>query len=48
MCAYVCLQHINELTMKLNLQSILCGAEAIYLQLAHCKVRWLRYDCYEK
>uniref|UniRef100_A0A671L834 TBC1 domain family member 15 n=1 Tax=Sinocyclocheilus anshuiensis TaxID=1608454 RepID=A0A671L834_9TELE len=31
------LKHINELTMKLDLQSILCGAEAIYLQLTHCK-----------
>uniref|UniRef100_A0A671S8F6 TBC1 domain family member 17-like n=1 Tax=Sinocyclocheilus anshuiensis TaxID=1608454 RepID=A0A671S8F6_9TELE len=29
--------HINELTMKLDLQSILCGAEAIYLQLTNCK-----------
>ncbi|CAN9493086.1 unnamed protein product [Ophioblennius macclurei] len=27
------LKHINELTMKLDLQSILCGAVAIYLQL---------------
>uniref|UniRef100_A0A673N9C5 TBC1 domain family member 15 n=1 Tax=Sinocyclocheilus rhinocerous TaxID=307959 RepID=A0A673N9C5_9TELE len=32
------LKHINELTMKLDLQSILCGAEAIYLQLTHCKL----------
>ncbi|KAM9780156.1 TBC1 domain family member 17 [Neosynchiropus ocellatus] len=31
------LKHINELTMKLDLQSILCGAEAIYLQLVQCK-----------
>ncbi|CAL1587653.1 unnamed protein product [Knipowitschia caucasica] len=31
------LKHINELTMKLDLQSILCGAEAIYLQLLTCK-----------
>uniref|UniRef100_A0A8C1M895 TBC1 domain family, member 17 n=1 Tax=Cyprinus carpio TaxID=7962 RepID=A0A8C1M895_CYPCA len=31
------LKHINELTMKLDLQPILCGAEAIYLQLTHCK-----------
>ncbi|TKS91432.1 TBC1 domain family member 17 [Collichthys lucidus] len=30
-------EHINELTMKLDLQSILCGAEAIYLQLIQCK-----------
>ncbi len=33
------LQHINELTMKLDLQSVLRGAEAIYLQLTQCKVR---------
>lgn len=33
------LQHINELTMKLDLQGILRGAEAIYLQLVQCKVR---------
>uniref|UniRef100_A0A8C2HGB6 TBC1 domain family member 15 n=1 Tax=Cyprinus carpio TaxID=7962 RepID=A0A8C2HGB6_CYPCA len=32
------LKHINELTMKLDLQPILCGAEAIYLQLTHCKL----------
>uniref|UniRef100_A0A672STE1 TBC1 domain family member 15 n=1 Tax=Sinocyclocheilus grahami TaxID=75366 RepID=A0A672STE1_SINGR len=32
------LKHINELTMKLDLQSVLCGAEAIYLQLTHCKL----------
>lgn len=31
------LKHINELTMKLDLHSILCGAEAIYLQLVSCK-----------
>ncbi|KAJ0058595.1 hypothetical protein NL108_017555 [Boleophthalmus pectinirostris] len=31
------LKHINELTMKLDLQSILRGAEAIYLQLLSCK-----------
>ncbi|XP_072298826.1 TBC1 domain family member 17 [Eucyclogobius newberryi] len=31
------LKHINELTMKLDLQSVLCGAEAIYLQLVSCK-----------
>lgn len=31
------LKHINELTMKLDLHSIICGAEAIYLQLASCK-----------
>ncbi|KAJ3600929.1 hypothetical protein NHX12_031902 [Muraenolepis orangiensis] len=33
------LLHINELTMKLDLQTVLCGAEAIYLQLARCKVK---------
>lgn len=32
-------QHINELTMKLDLQAILCEAEAIYQQLVCCKVR---------
>uniref|UniRef100_A0A3Q3IV06 Rab-GAP TBC domain-containing protein n=1 Tax=Monopterus albus TaxID=43700 RepID=A0A3Q3IV06_MONAL len=31
------LKHINELTMRLDLQSVLCGAEAIYLQLIQCK-----------
>ncbi|KAL0993317.1 hypothetical protein UPYG_G00106050 [Umbra pygmaea] len=31
------LKHINELTMKLDLQTVLRGAEAIYLQLAACK-----------
>ncbi|XP_029913158.1 TBC1 domain family member 17 [Myripristis murdjan] len=31
------LKHINELTMKLDLQTVLCGAEAIYLQLVQCK-----------
>lgn len=31
------LKHINELTMKLDLQTVLIGAEAIYLQLANCK-----------
>ncbi|XP_061557216.1 TBC1 domain family member 17 [Phycodurus eques] len=31
------LKHINELTMKLDLQSALRGAEAIYLQLLQCK-----------
>lgn len=38
---FICesLQHINELTMKLDLQTVLCGAEAIYLQLIQCKVR---------
>uniref|UniRef100_A0A8C9YG75 TBC1 domain family member 15 n=1 Tax=Sander lucioperca TaxID=283035 RepID=A0A8C9YG75_SANLU len=33
------LKHINELTMKLDLQTVLQGAEAIYLQLTACKVR---------
>lgn len=32
-------QHINELTMKLDLQNILRDSEAIYLQLVQCKVR---------
>uniref|UniRef100_A0A672ZHB3 TBC1 domain family member 15 n=1 Tax=Sphaeramia orbicularis TaxID=375764 RepID=A0A672ZHB3_9TELE len=32
------LKHINELTMKLDLQSVLRGAEAIYLQLIHKKI----------
>ncbi|XP_005469062.2 TBC1 domain family member 17 isoform X2 [Oreochromis niloticus] len=31
------LKHINELTMKLDLQTVLRGAEAIYLQLFLCK-----------
>uniref|UniRef100_A0A3Q0R2A2 TBC1 domain family, member 17 n=1 Tax=Amphilophus citrinellus TaxID=61819 RepID=A0A3Q0R2A2_AMPCI len=31
------LKHINELTMKLDLQSVLRGAEAICLQLLQCK-----------
>ncbi|KAK5856077.1 hypothetical protein PBY51_007697 [Eleginops maclovinus] len=31
------LKHINELTMKLDLQTVLRGAEAIYLQLTQCK-----------
>ncbi|KAL4658300.1 TBC1 domain family member 17 [Arapaima gigas] len=31
------LKHINELTMKLDLQALLCAAEAIFLQLAACK-----------
>uniref|UniRef100_A0A8C5CP48 TBC1 domain family, member 17 n=1 Tax=Gadus morhua TaxID=8049 RepID=A0A8C5CP48_GADMO len=31
------LKHINELTMKLDLNTVICGAEAIYLQLAMCK-----------
>ncbi|KAA8585470.1 hypothetical protein FQN60_004164, partial [Etheostoma spectabile] len=31
------LKHINELTMKLDLQTVLQGAEAIYLQLTACK-----------
>ncbi|XP_030645504.1 TBC1 domain family member 17 isoform X2 [Chanos chanos] len=31
------LKHINELTMKLDLHTVLCDAEAIYLQLAGCK-----------
>ncbi|CAL8304181.1 unnamed protein product [Merluccius merluccius] len=31
------LKHINELTMKLDLHTVICGAEAIYQQLAQCK-----------
>ncbi|CAB1457466.1 unnamed protein product [Pleuronectes platessa] len=31
------LKHINELTMRLDLQSVLRGAEAIYLQFIQCK-----------
>uniref|UniRef100_A0A8C2WUS6 TBC1 domain family, member 17 n=1 Tax=Cyclopterus lumpus TaxID=8103 RepID=A0A8C2WUS6_CYCLU len=31
------LKHINELTMKLDLQTVLRGAEAIFLQLTQCK-----------
>uniref|UniRef100_G3PGY3 TBC1 domain family, member 17 n=1 Tax=Gasterosteus aculeatus aculeatus TaxID=481459 RepID=G3PGY3_GASAC len=31
------LKHINELTMKLDLQGVLRGAEAIHLQLTQCK-----------
>uniref|UniRef100_A0A8C8DK50 TBC1 domain family, member 17 n=1 Tax=Oryzias sinensis TaxID=183150 RepID=A0A8C8DK50_9TELE len=31
------LKHINELTMKLDLQNILRDSEAIYLQLVQCK-----------
>ncbi|KAM6966162.1 TBC1 domain family member 17 [Tautogolabrus adspersus] len=31
------LKHINELTMRLDLQTVLVGAEAIYLQLIQCK-----------
>ncbi|XP_072889981.1 TBC1 domain family member 17 [Hemitrygon akajei] len=30
------LKHINELTMRLNMEDILCRAEAIYQQLAAC------------
>ncbi|XP_056263659.1 TBC1 domain family member 17 [Pseudoliparis swirei] len=31
------LKHINELTMKLDLQTVLRGAESIFLQLTQCK-----------
>lgn len=34
----VCVQHINELTMRLDVQMVLRGAEAIYLQLTQCQV----------
>uniref|UniRef100_A0A8C9YDV4 TBC1 domain family, member 17 n=1 Tax=Sander lucioperca TaxID=283035 RepID=A0A8C9YDV4_SANLU len=39
------LKHINELTMKLDLQTVLQGAEAIYLQLTACKVRRRQFNC---
>lgn len=32
-------QHINELTMKMNMNDILCRAEALYRQLAATPVR---------
>uniref|UniRef100_A0A674N215 TBC1 domain family member 15 n=1 Tax=Takifugu rubripes TaxID=31033 RepID=A0A674N215_TAKRU len=32
------LKHINELTMKLDVEEVLQGAEAIYLQLTRCQV----------
>lgn len=32
------LQHINELTMKLDVLEVLRGAESIYLQLSQCRV----------
>uniref|UniRef100_A0A4W4DXW0 Rab-GAP TBC domain-containing protein n=1 Tax=Electrophorus electricus TaxID=8005 RepID=A0A4W4DXW0_ELEEL len=31
------LKHINELNMKLDLESVMCEAEGIYLQMAQCK-----------
>lgn len=31
-------QHINELSMKLDIEEILIKSEAIYLQLKNCKV----------
>ncbi|XP_067087930.1 TBC1 domain family member 17 [Osmerus mordax] len=31
------LKHINELNMRLDLQAVLTGSEAIYLQLSSCK-----------
>uniref|UniRef100_A0A8C5MLI0 TBC1 domain family member 15 n=1 Tax=Leptobrachium leishanense TaxID=445787 RepID=A0A8C5MLI0_9ANUR len=31
------LKHINELTMKMNVEDILCRAEALHQQLAHCQ-----------
>lgn len=44
MCLYktvyllTALQHINELTMKLDVLDVLRGAESIYLQLSQCRV----------
>lgn len=32
------LQHINELSMKLDIEEILQKAEGIYLQIRTCKV----------
>lgn len=37
-CSFSLTQHINELTMKLDVQQVLKGAEAIYLQLTRCQV----------
>lgn len=37
-CSFYLTQHINELTMKLDVQQVLQGAEAIYLQLTRCQV----------
>lgn len=37
-CSFSLTQHINELTMKLDVQQVLQGAEAIYLQLTRCQV----------
>lgn len=37
-CSFSLPQHINELTMKLDVQQVLQGAEAIYLQLTGCQV----------
>lgn len=38
LCSLSLTQHINELTMKLDIQEVLQGAEAIYLQLSGCQV----------
>lgn len=45
LCVCVCdssfltaLQHINELTMKLDVLEVLRGAESIYMQLSQCRV----------
>lgn len=35
---FLLLQHINELSMKLNIEEILQKAEGIYLQICSCKV----------
>lgn len=34
------LQHINELSMKLDIEGILQEAEGICLQVQNCKVLW--------
>lgn len=38
-CVSCSQQHINELTMKMSVEDILCRAEAIYRQLAATPVR---------
>uniref|UniRef100_A0A4W3GGI5 TBC1 domain family member 15 n=1 Tax=Callorhinchus milii TaxID=7868 RepID=A0A4W3GGI5_CALMI len=34
------LKHINELSLKLDVEEMLCKAEAIYCQMMKCKVKW--------
>lgn len=36
---FVLSQHINELSMKLDVEEILQKAEGIYLQIRSCKVK---------